>query len=42
MIAILAMSLEYKKIFSNAGRLVTSLLNCLKKDIIEAFEYLNA
>lgn len=42
MIVILAMSSEYKRIFSNVGRLIISVWNCLKKDIINTSECLNA
>lgn len=42
MIVIPAMSLECKKIFSSTNRLITLVQNCLKKNIIEAYEYLRA
>ena len=40
MIAILAMSSKYEKVFSNTRKLLTSLCNCLKENIIETSEYL--
>ncbi len=41
-ITIPTMSSEYKRVFSNAGRLITLVCNQLKKEIIEASECLNA
>lgn len=41
MIAILAISLKYKNVFSIIGYLITLLQNRLKKDVIKAFRCLN-
>lgn len=42
MIAIPAMTLECKRVFSSTGCLITPLVNRLKEDVIEASECLNA
>lgn len=41
-IAISAMSLECKRVFNNASRLITLMQNCLKEDIIGACKCLGA
>lgn len=41
MIVIFAMSSEYKRVFTNARRLITLISNYLKNDIIEATKCLS-